>query len=219
MTTNAPERWFFKHAGQKTGPFAVDRLRELVLSGDLLPSDLVWREGLAEWVPASDAKDLAIREIIALSKDSTPAWRHRPWLLVGGGVLIALVMMSLWMTNARSRFRYESVSGSVTYADGTALPIDAMQIRFHSLARPRDAFVAPPLGVGTVGRATGTFPSVTSRYSGDGILTGMHKVTLHTADGEPLPQSIAHADYAEINRTVLRVDTRNQPFTIVVEQP
>lgn len=45
--------YFVGKNGQQTGPFSVEQLREMAASGQLNGTDLVWREGMAEWQPAS----------------------------------------------------------------------------------------------------------------------------------------------------------------------
>ncbi len=45
--------WYYAEQGQQRGPVAFEELQALAASGRLRPSDLVWREGLPEWVPAS----------------------------------------------------------------------------------------------------------------------------------------------------------------------
>jgi hypothetical protein len=45
--------WFLARDGQQHGPISaaeMDKIREL---GYLLPNDLVWRQGLSDWQPAS----------------------------------------------------------------------------------------------------------------------------------------------------------------------
>ena len=44
--------------GQPQGPFDRAELRRRVSSGDLRESDLVWREGMPNWVPARDVREL-----------------------------------------------------------------------------------------------------------------------------------------------------------------
>lgn len=48
MTKN----WFFQRVGARHGPFSADELREKAANGELRPTDLVWREGMAEPVEA-----------------------------------------------------------------------------------------------------------------------------------------------------------------------
>jgi hypothetical protein len=39
--------------GQQTGPFSIEQLKTMAANGELLPTDLVWKEGMAGWEPAS----------------------------------------------------------------------------------------------------------------------------------------------------------------------
>lgn len=45
-------KWFRRVNGEEVGPHSADELKALAQSGELLPDDLIWKEGLAEWVPA-----------------------------------------------------------------------------------------------------------------------------------------------------------------------
>jgi hypothetical protein len=44
-----PENWFYMKGADKHGPVTSTKLRELAESGQLLPTDLVWREGMGDW--------------------------------------------------------------------------------------------------------------------------------------------------------------------------
>src|SRR5688572_2555855 len=48
--------WYYVEAGQQAGPVDDAQLDELARSGKLLPDTLVWREGLDNWLPYSQAK-------------------------------------------------------------------------------------------------------------------------------------------------------------------
>jgi|GEM_PF-5809644 len=50
--------WHYSKDGQEHGPVSASDLKNLAKSGDLLPSDLIWKEGMAEWKPASNVKGL-----------------------------------------------------------------------------------------------------------------------------------------------------------------
>jgi hypothetical protein len=39
--------------GQQTGPFSIEQLKAMAASGELNPTDLVWKEGMSGWEPAS----------------------------------------------------------------------------------------------------------------------------------------------------------------------
>jgi hypothetical protein len=45
-------QWYYLLDGQRQGPISGDRLHELVRTGMLSPEDLVWREGMDDWLPA-----------------------------------------------------------------------------------------------------------------------------------------------------------------------
>jgi hypothetical protein len=52
--------WYVSRAGknQQEGPFTLAVLKEHAASGNLLPGDLVWQQGLAGWTPAKDVPSL-----------------------------------------------------------------------------------------------------------------------------------------------------------------
>lgn len=45
--------WFYTRDDNRFGPVSSRRLKELAASGELLPSDMLWTDGMAESVPAS----------------------------------------------------------------------------------------------------------------------------------------------------------------------
>ena len=45
--------WMYYQNGMQFGPVTPERLRELASDGNLKPTDLVWRQGLADWIAAS----------------------------------------------------------------------------------------------------------------------------------------------------------------------
>lgn len=53
-------KWFVRRGEQDTkGPFTAEQLKIAAASGKLLPDDLLWKEGLVDWVPASKVKGLS----------------------------------------------------------------------------------------------------------------------------------------------------------------
>ena len=45
--------WFLARDGQQHGPISAAEMNKIIELGYLLPNDLVWRQGLAEWQPAA----------------------------------------------------------------------------------------------------------------------------------------------------------------------
>jgi hypothetical protein len=51
--------WFYTQNGQAApAPVSADQLKQLAGSGQLRPDDLVWKEGMPQWMPASSIKGL-----------------------------------------------------------------------------------------------------------------------------------------------------------------
>ena len=53
-------QWFWMKGGQKQGPVDTAELKRLAQIGQLLPTDMIWREGMANWVSAANAKGLFV---------------------------------------------------------------------------------------------------------------------------------------------------------------
>ena len=47
------DQWLYSRDGTDHGPVSSSTLVELAKNGQLLPTDLLWKEGMAEWKPAS----------------------------------------------------------------------------------------------------------------------------------------------------------------------
>ena len=52
------QQWYWMQGGQKRGPVEDAGLRQLAAKGQLKPTDMIWREGLPNWVPAGNVKGL-----------------------------------------------------------------------------------------------------------------------------------------------------------------
>ncbi|MGD0769583.1 MAG: RDD family protein [Tepidisphaeraceae bacterium] len=51
--------WFYAQNGRQAGPVTLEALISMLQAGHLLPGDLVWREGMADWQPAATMPELA----------------------------------------------------------------------------------------------------------------------------------------------------------------
>lgn len=54
----SPIEWYYAKGDQQQGPVSSGELKQLAVSGQLVPDDLVWREGMSEWVAASNVRGL-----------------------------------------------------------------------------------------------------------------------------------------------------------------
>jgi hypothetical protein len=61
------EKWYYSREGQQRGPLTPTQIKELVAAGKLTPTDLIWKEGLESWIPASRLKGLFSEETLAES--------------------------------------------------------------------------------------------------------------------------------------------------------
>jgi len=53
-----PDQWYYQRDGQQCGPISVPLLKQLAASGELKPTDLVWKEGMIQWAHARSLKGL-----------------------------------------------------------------------------------------------------------------------------------------------------------------
>jgi hypothetical protein len=51
-------QWYYSSGGTQNGPVDDAALKELAKNGGLTPTDMVWKEGMGEWLPASKLKGL-----------------------------------------------------------------------------------------------------------------------------------------------------------------
>src|SRR6266540_2956272 len=52
------EQWYYAQRGQQLGPVPTEVLTAMAAEGQLHPGDLVWKEGMANWVPAHSVPGL-----------------------------------------------------------------------------------------------------------------------------------------------------------------
>tara|TARA_R110000850_G_scaffold49460_10_gene122033 strand:+ start:2960 stop:3505 length:546 start_codon:yes stop_codon:yes gene_type:complete len=51
--------WYYASNGQQQGPVSKEQLIELFRGGEVKASDLVWKEGMTDWLPLSSVNELA----------------------------------------------------------------------------------------------------------------------------------------------------------------
>jgi hypothetical protein len=59
------DEWYYTQYGQQQGPVTTAELKSLAASGRLLPTDLVWREGMSTWAPAETTRGLFSQDLLA----------------------------------------------------------------------------------------------------------------------------------------------------------
>lgn len=53
-------QWYYSKNGTQLGPVSQDELASKVASGEVSSSDLVWKDGMADWIPASQVAELRV---------------------------------------------------------------------------------------------------------------------------------------------------------------
>lgn len=72
-------QWFYARNGQRHGPVNSAQLTALAKSGQLLPADLIWKEGMTQWVPAGSSPQLfprvqgSVPSVVPQDKAGLPA--------------------------------------------------------------------------------------------------------------------------------------------------
>lgn len=66
--------WFVGINGTQHGPLSSSQMRDMAAAGKIGPDDLVWRDGLAEWMPASQIQGLVFSgKQLPVSTVTTPS--------------------------------------------------------------------------------------------------------------------------------------------------
>ncbi|RYD18614.1 MAG: DUF4339 domain-containing protein [Verrucomicrobiaceae bacterium] len=52
-------QWYYSKNGTQLGPVEEAELRSKITSGEITSADLVWREGMTDWLPSSRVAELA----------------------------------------------------------------------------------------------------------------------------------------------------------------
>src|ERR1700730_18600490 len=50
--------YYYSREGQRFGPVPGEQLKQLAAAGQLQPDDLIWKEGMANWIQAARVKGL-----------------------------------------------------------------------------------------------------------------------------------------------------------------
>ena len=133
-----------------------------------------------------------------------------------GVVLAALVAAGC---GPREPVPLVQVRGTVAYEDGTVIPAEPLVLTFYPQRPMRDPKTHPRPGMAMAESATGEILDVSSHLASDGLVAGVHRVTLTTLERAPLPADLVPAEYADPGTTPLEIDTAKLPFRLLVRRP
>ncbi|MBK1854154.1 DUF4339 domain-containing protein [Verrucomicrobiaceae bacterium 5K15] len=69
--------WFYGKDNTQHGPVSDLEIRTLISSGEVQPETIIWREGMADWLPLKDVQEF--QSVVATSADGTPAPGANPY--------------------------------------------------------------------------------------------------------------------------------------------
>jgi uncharacterized RDD family membrane protein YckC len=105
------EEWYYTVAGQQIGPVSGSELKLLASRGKITRNDMVWKEGMSDWVPAEKLKGLFVGSGTA-SPPPLPA-RKPKGMFEGSGAASPLPFAP---PSPKSSFSYNNTWESFTYA-------------------------------------------------------------------------------------------------------
>jgi hypothetical protein len=71
-------QWFYSRGGQRQGPVSSKQFQRMAAVGQLQPTDLVWKDGMEQWVTASSIKGLFVVPTTPTSPTSPPPLPRLP---------------------------------------------------------------------------------------------------------------------------------------------
>ncbi len=97
----AAPSWYFGRDNQRYGPYALPQLVKMVDAGQLQRTDLVWKEGMPDWVPAGTIPDLFPTHLgDAPAASAAEPFAVPPPQAAGAGALVAKGPSALAKTGA-----------------------------------------------------------------------------------------------------------------------
>lgn len=92
-------QWHYVKGGQRHGPVSEEQLHQLAASGQLQPTDLVWRDGMAQWQQAGLVQGLLPPQpkVEGVNPATQPAGTPADWqLLLQKPLVIGLSFLFCW---------------------------------------------------------------------------------------------------------------------------
>ncbi len=65
-------QWYYSKSSTQLGPVDESELRAKLASGEVSTADLVWREGMTDWLPAARVAELSLQSPLPAATSPTP---------------------------------------------------------------------------------------------------------------------------------------------------
>ena len=70
--------WYYARGNQQQGPVALQVIQEMLRTGQIQPNDLVWKQGLPNWLAASQVPELYAGQPGAAAQQPAPPYAPAP---------------------------------------------------------------------------------------------------------------------------------------------
>jgi hypothetical protein len=133
---------------------------------------------------------------------------------------LALLLGLIAITGCQKQpYACVSVSGKITYEDGSLIPAEQIRLTFLSQTPPKDPKISPRAGAATVDGKTGMFDSVSTYVPKDGLIAGEHKVLVQCYVAGRMRMDLTGNEYANAANTPLTANTSKLPLELKVRKP
>lgn len=216
----SPEsKWIVKRGQYKSRPLSVDDLRQQAETGELEKTDLLWRYGGNVWRPAADLAEqlnlqFALRHRLSLEQSFYSNDKRR---IISTGIPLAiLILCSVAAIFRPFSSSVRPVTAELNYLDGSPLPLPELLVRFHPLSRPLKAKTTPRPHEIVINPGDNSFQFPRAVAAQITPNRPSHRITLHQATGEPLPNNLVADAYSDPRRTPLLVNAAEHENIILL---
>lgn len=124
-TDTAEARYYVTHDGQVRGPFDLDLIEAMVLSGNFSPDVPVCKVGTKEWLPLPPSVQTLLPLLALTGEQPSESSRSGGWksgLVVAGVIVIPLVVGALISNQSKSGPQQKSEQPALTYKSSPTPP-------------------------------------------------------------------------------------------------
>jgi uncharacterized protein YbjQ (UPF0145 family) len=81
------DQWYVSRGDKPVGPYTVPQLQQMAGSGQLKPSDALWKEGMQSWIPASSIPGV-FPELIVTTGNEVAGYTITRYLGIVRGIVV-----------------------------------------------------------------------------------------------------------------------------------
>ena len=84
------DQYFVARGGEQSGPYTLEQMQQMLAVGQLLPTDMAWTEGQADWLPVPQVAGSAV-------PTAKPSGGKMAWVVRGIVLLLLVVSIVLFI--------------------------------------------------------------------------------------------------------------------------